>query len=132
MLFVTNRSWKFGKSRKRVSRDSPKKGILFFSWIYTLSEFCGILGLPILGLHSITKCEFVGFVAQNVALSTVVPSLQLPEYRTWQSKKRHYIVWSPTSQDSSFYVFIFLVSSEIFCEQRSPAESSIGLLRVEH
>ena len=73
MLFVTNRSWKFGVGWKGGYRGT-KEGTLFFSWIYTLSEFCGILGLPILGLHRITKWEFVGFVAQNVAFMTEVPS----------------------------------------------------------
>ena len=48
MLNVTISSWKFGVGRKGGYRGTPiKKGTLFFSWIYTLSEFCGTLGLPI-------------------------------------------------------------------------------------
>ena len=40
MLNVTNRSWKFGVSRKRGYRGTPsKEGTLFFSLIYTFSEF---------------------------------------------------------------------------------------------
>ena len=54
MLFVTNavglrcRNWMFEVGQEeRVSRDSPKEETLFFYPIYTLSEFCGIFGLPI-------------------------------------------------------------------------------------
>ena len=40
MLNVTDRSWKFGVGRKRGYRGTPiKEGTLFFSRIYTLSEF---------------------------------------------------------------------------------------------
>ena len=55
MLNVTNRSWKFGVGRKEGYRGIPvKKGTLFFSRIYTLSEFCRIYDYP-LKLHRNTK-----------------------------------------------------------------------------
>ena len=67
MLNVTNRSWKFGVGRKVGYQGTPiKEGTLFFSLIYTLSEFCSILGLPI--------GELLTLWLQDVAFSTVAQS----------------------------------------------------------
>ena len=46
-----------------VLRDFPKEGTLFFSWIYTLSEFYDILGLPIGVATHYKMLQVVGFVA---------------------------------------------------------------------
>ena len=92
-----------------VLRDFLEKGTLFFSQIYTLSEFCSILGLPIVELHRITKWGVVGFVAQNEAFSKKVCFSQLAKYCSWQSKKpASYCM--VTNLLEFLFVSIFLVS----------------------
>ena len=51
---------------------------------------------------------------QNVAFLTVAQSAQLASFVAGRVKNRQHIAWLQTSQDSSFYVSFFLVSTEIF------------------
>ena len=117
------------------------EGTLFFSRINTLSEFCDNLGLPF---------RIAPQYKQNGELLALW--LRMWHFRQYcfrlsisagSVKSLYYIVCLPTSQDSSFYVFIFLLSSEIFfvCfwgvnvnvnfAQLSPAKSYLRLLRAE-
>ena len=71
------------------------EGTLFFSRINTLSEFCDNLRLPFRMWHFRQYCFRLSIAAGSV-------------------KSLYHIECLPTSQDSSFYVFVFLLSSEIF------------------
>ena len=114
--------WKFVKpvffgtlGRNGGYRGTPiKEKTLYFSWIYTLSEFCGILGLPIEVALQYKTWGVVGFVAPGCGYFDSSPVFivgwvsQLVE----RKKPTSYCMFTNLS-GLSFYVS-FLVSSKIF------------------
>jgi len=58
------------------------------------------------------KIGSCGFAAENVAFSTVAVLYSWPSIAAGRVKNQQHCACLPTSQDSSFYVSIFLVSGK--------------------
>ena len=102
-------SWKFGVGRKGGYRGTPiKEGTLFFSRIYTLSEFCGILGLPI-GVAPHYKMGSCWLCGSRMWHFRQQPSLHSrPSIVDGRVKNRHHSAWCTNL--SRFFLLYFYFS----------------------